>query len=267
VDGEGTVTRSIEVTPGNFLIEMAVESVGLLPSPRPGQFYMVDCFDGEGGVREHVLRRPLSVNEVPSWMSGSASVSFLVEVTGAGTRSLCSMPPGSRVRLLGPLGVAFDISSAPVLMVAGGMGIAPLFFAARVMDERGAPYELMAGFKTGASVYPRLGELKGEFQLWTDDGSEGVVGMVSDGVERKLSKSDFSSCLACGPEAMMAHVAALCEEAGVPCQVSLVSRMACGTGACRGCVRAARSEGNICVCSEGPVFDSRRVVFHGSDER
>jgi len=267
VDGVGTISQSVEVTRGSFLIEVALKGPVPRTSPQPGQFYMVDCFDETGGGREHVLRRPLSVNEVPSWISGSEAVSFLVEVTGTGTRSLSSMLVGSSVRLLGPLGEPFDISAAPVLMVAGGMGIAPLFFAAKVLDSRGAPYEMMAGFGTASSIYPRLGELQGALRLWTDDGSEGTAGFVSDGVERTLSDGDFSSCLACGPEAMMARVAAVCEEMAVPCQVSLVSRMACGVGACRGCVREARDEGNICVCSDGPVFDSRRVAFEGSEAR
>lgn len=264
VSGAGIVTRLQEVTPGTHLIEMSLEEPVPVAPPMPGQFYMVDCFDGPGG-KEHVLRRPLSLHGVPSWLQGLKSLLFLVEVVGSGSSSLCSLGTGSRVPLLGPLGLPFSIDEPPVLLVAGGMGIAPLFFAASMMDARGIGYELMAGFSSASSAYPGLGGLKGTVELWTDDGSEGNAGLVSEGVARKIKGSTFKSCLACGPEAMMAHAASDCEEAGLPCQVSLVSRMACGIGACRGCVRESRESGNICVCSDGPVFDSRQVAFHGSE--
>jgi len=149
------------------------------------------------------------------------------------------------------------IQGGTALLVAGGVGIAPIAFLAREMDRGGSRYEFLAGFRTeGRSYQPAENVV-----VYTEDGSLGNKGLVSDGAARRLAVNDYSGVYACGPQAMMAVVAGISEEAGVPCQVSLESRMGCGIGSCRGCVKEGRTGGNLCVCTDGPVFDSREVAW------
>lgn len=226
--------------------------------PGPGQFYNFDC----GGGREHMLRRPLGVHGIKACENGAVVVRFMVEVVGWGTERLCALDPGAEVGLLGPLGRGFSsFGGGKALLVSGGIGLAPLFFLASEMDKEEIDYDLLAGFRTGEDYYPALSDLKGRIDVFTDDGTVGTRGIVSDGAVRLIGNRDYSVVFACGPEAMMAAVADSCEGSGVNCQVSLTSRMACGLGFCRACVKEGRDGQNLCVCAEGPVFDSREVKW------
>lgn len=228
--------------------------------PLPGQFYQVDC----GGGREHLLRRPLSVHGVDGH-DGAWTLRFLVQVVGWGTQKLAAAPEGTSFSMLGPLGRPFDLDTGGrTLMVAGGMGIAPLFFAARELEAAGVECDFLAGFSTGDDYYPRLADLPGMVELYTEDGTVGRKGMVSAGVSARLAEREYAAVLTCGPDAMMEAVADACFRAGVRCQASLDSRMACGLGFCRGCVRVGSGGRNLCVCTDGPVFEAAEV-YGGRD--
>jgi dihydroorotate dehydrogenase electron transfer subunit len=256
----GTLLARRQVAGGVHFLEFRVEAGdgAAPPEPRPGQFFQFDC----GGGREHLLRRPLSVHGVTEAGDGLL-IQFLVEVVGWGTGRLCSLEKGERVGMLGPLGNGFTIAGqGRFLLVAGGIGMGPMFFLAREMDLSGAEYDFLAGFRSGELTYGPLDGLAGRVEVFTEDGSAGTGGLVSDGVEGRLER-DYLAAYACGPEGMMVKVAALCEDAGVPCQVSLDSRMACGIGACRGCVKEGTAGRRLCVCTDGPVFDSSEVAWKG----
>ena len=254
---ECTLLAREESGEGVFLLEFAVEPGGGTPeAPSPGQFYQIRC----GSGREHMLRRPLSAHGA-KLESGMLKVSFLVEIAGWGTEKLCSLVPGERVSMLGPLGRGFVLDGVgKALLIAGGIGVAPLFFLAREMEKAGVAYDLLAGFNTGDKYYRPLDDLNGSVVACTEDGSLGKRGLACDALAGYLARG-YDAVYACGPEAMMSEAAGKCEVAGVPCQVSLDSRMACGIGACRGCVREGSDGRNLCVCSEGPVFDSRKVSW------
>lgn len=256
----GTLAHREEVTPGVFVLEFEVVGKGLPDAPpAPGQFYQFDC----GGGVEHMLPRPLSVHGICRWDGDGAVLSFLVEVVGWGTRRLCFLEEGDEVGLLGPLGNGFKaVDDGSSLLVAGGMGVAPLFFLASEMEQTGSQYDLLVGLGTAEQYYTPLEDLAGAVEVYTEDGSMGSEGMVSGGVSGFLAGGKCVAVYACGPQDMMSVVAGLSEDAGVPCQVSLDSRMACGIGACRGCVRGRRGGGNLCVCTDGPVFDSREVAWN-----
>jgi len=254
-----TLLRRGEVARDTHILDFEITG-GHLPAapPLPGQFYLLDC----GGGREHLLRRPMSVHGVPRWGEGDAMLRFMVQEVGWGTRRLCSLEPGARVSLLGPLGRGFSYGGGGKrLIVAGGMGVAPLFFLGTEMDRSNVDYDFVAGFGSEADYYPWLGDLGVTQEVYTQDGSVGKKGIASDGARDAMERNNYSAVYTCGPEAMMEVVASLAEKKGVPCEVSLVSRMSCGIGACRGCVRPGRDGENLCVCTEGPVFDSRMVVW------
>ena len=255
----GILLRREQVAPGIHILEFELAHGGNgAPPPRPGQFYNIDC----GGGREHLLRRPLSAHGKSGFAKGEPTLRFMVEESGWGTKRLCTLMPEVLVSMLGPLGRGFDIPpGGKPLLVAGGLGLAPIFFAAQELEREHADYDLLAGFSIGERYYKVLGDLYGNIQVYTEDGTVGVKGRVSEGAAGRLENGDYSVVLACGPEAMMEAVAGHAERAGVPCQVSLASRMACGVGACRGCVREGKAGRNLCVCTDGPVFDSCEVVW------
>lgn len=254
---KGKIFSSREVAPRIYTLDFELDKSGIVTRPEPGQFYNIDC----GGGREHLLRRPLSVHSIIEWKNGKASLRFLVEVVGWGTEKLCLMDVGMEVSMLGPLGRGFHLEGECPLIIAGGMGVAPLYFLANEMDKAGSSYCLLAGFSAASKYYPGLEDLAGDVTVFSEDGSVGRKGTVSGGLKGFLEEGNYSSVFTCGPEAMMVAVAGLCESSRVPCQVSLAARMACGIGACRGCVRRGNNGRNLCVCSEGPVFDSRDVLW------
>ncbi len=240
-----------------ILLEFAAAAgAGPLKAPAPGQFYQVRCDTG----KEHLLRRPLSAFGASAGQGG-LRLSFMVDVVGWGTRRLSLLEPGDSVGMLGPLGRGFEVAGVrKALLVAGGIGAAPLAYLARELDRSGVTYEFLAGFRTVSGVCPGLDELRGGVSVFTEDGSRGEAGVACDGLPEILRRG-FDAAFVCGPQEMMAAAAGLCEGAGIPCQVSLDSRMACGIGACRGCVKEGAGGRSLCVCLEGPVFDSRQVSW------
>jgi NAD(P)H-flavin reductase len=243
------------------------------PAPKAGQFFMIKA------ERSAVfLGRPISA---AAWYPTERTVQFLVAARGRGTLELSEMGPGEYAQLIGPLGNAWEdfipvinpngrINKKPVALVGGGMGIAPL---EAIIAEYPYPYnnfDFYAGFKTGfANKEEKNGILgpaseaesnpaKGETGLIiaTEDGSEGVKGLITDFVELKK----YSAVCACGPEPMLRKIVEKCKAADVPCFVSLERRMACGVGACLGCT-VKTVTGNRRCCADGPIFKAEDVFL------
>jgi dihydroorotate dehydrogenase electron transfer subunit len=249
------VSRSEQVARDIRVIALDIPSPATVPSP--GQFYQVDC----GGGREHILPRPIAAMDARS--SGEAlTLAFMVEAVGWGTRRLCSLVEGDRLSVLGPLGRGFSgHKDGKSMLVAGGIGFAPLHFLASTMDREGMSYLMMAGVSSKDRLPAPLATLSGDVEVFSDDGSAGESGLVCHHATFRLDSGEFTKVFTCGPEAMMAEVARASEERGISCEVSLDSRMACGIGACRGCVKTGARGKKICVCTDGPVFNSRDVEW------
>jgi dihydroorotate dehydrogenase electron transfer subunit len=219
----------------------------------PGQFVMVQV----SGSLDPLLRRPFSIHS----RSADGSLSLLFKVVGRGTALLAKARPGDALGLIGPFGRGFDLSAVdrPVCLVGGGMGIAPLLFLAQELPGR--KYALL-----GARNYDELAPLAKAFaelgcamQLATDDGSLGHHGFIPDLLDEVLP--DVSRVCTCGPSPMMRSTARKCYAAGVPCQVSLETHMACGLGACLGCAVPGRNGHYVHVCKEGPVFTTEELAW------
>lgn len=222
-----------------------------------GQFAMIrvqDAFDP-------LLRRPFSIHK-----TGDGTVSFLFKVVGKGTAMLAGLNPGTELDLIGPLGRGFTLSSSgSFCMIGGGMGIAPLYFLAQQHLEVDRAYD-NPPVLLGAQTQKELLRLAEEFvelgypvHTATDDGSLGHHGFVTELLDDILSR--VRQVYVCGPMPMMRIVAGKCLEAGVSCQVSLETHMACGLGACLGCTFPAAAGGYKHVCSEGPVFSAEEVLW------
>lgn len=222
--------------------------------PRPGQFYMLQA----GDTYDPLLKRPFSI-----FRHEDNSLGFLYRIRGKGTLSLSHYKSGDIINVIGPLGNSYQVPQGDFIALAGGIGIASLLpFLAR--------FKNMAYFFYGARNKEELVMLNEakilskEIFIATDDGSEGQKGLVTD-----LLKIFFdASCIthhasriyACGPSPMLKELSKVVAGKDIRCYVSLEEHMACGVGACLGCVVKTVS-GYKRVCKEGPVFDIKDIIW------
>jgi dihydroorotate dehydrogenase electron transfer subunit len=213
----------------------------------PGQFYMVRAWD-----REPLLARPISIHTVDE-----DTISFLYQVRGQGTELLARLDEGGEVALTGPLGHGFRTEElrGRIAIVTGGIGIAPMFCLARILPP--GDVTVIAGFKSRPYAVFQLLDLGVDVRVTTEDGCDGTRGFCTEIFDPHM----YDAVVTCGPMPMMARVAQLCVEAGVPCQASLEARMACGVGACLVCP-CPTVLGNQRVCADGPVFHAAEVIWH-----
>ncbi len=218
-----------------------------------GQFVMVH---GQEWGQAPLLPRPMSL------LTSGTAPSLLIKVVGEGTRRLARANPGERFQLLGPLGRGWRPLSPGkrALLVAGGVGVAPLLYLARELVAQGRRPVVVYGGRSAQDL-PLDDELArvAELHVTTEDGSRGRRGRVLVALEELLT-SDVE-VYTCGPERMMAAVAERCREAGVPCEVSLETPMACGYGVCLGCAFKTTEGGYAYACVEGPCVTAERVDF------
>jgi dihydroorotate dehydrogenase electron transfer subunit len=219
------------------------------PPPRAGQFYMLAAARGWGGEdgRPH-LARAFSVCRTRGERLG-----FLVDAIGPGTARLAALGPGEGVWLVGPLGIGFSAPApgARPVLVCGGVGLAPLVILAEELRDAAREPLALAGFRTGAHA-GAAALLPVPAALATDDGSAGRHGLVTELLQDELERGPGAAVYACGPPAMLEAVRSMCAERSVPAELALEEAMACGFGACFGCVVATR-DGYRRICVDGPV--------------
>ena len=250
IDQHVEIVFNKKFTDDTFL--MGLRSPEIVSEARPGQFVMIKVRPGN----DPLLRRPFSICAT----RGDGLVLILYQVVGKGTRMMSMTGEGERLSVLGPLGKGFDLPEAgqePVL-VAGGIGIAPLIFLAQTIDTRTMTF--MTGYRSASEIVEmkEMGLSGIKIRIATDDGTRGHKGPVTDLLQAYLNEArQDSPVYACGPIPMLKRVAALTRGQGVSCQVSLETHMACGLGACQGCaVKAASGKNRVYyqVCQHGPVF-------------
>lgn len=246
------VISNRELYPGVYLLWLQA-NVSLLKT-RPGQFFMVKC--GE----DTTLRRPISLHLIDK----AGQIAFLYAVVGKGTDWLASLTAGDMLDILGPLGNGFTLDKkAPnTLLVAGGIGMAPLAELARSALDAGKNVTLLLGAATASKLYPsKLLPPGVKVVLATDDGTKGQQGLVTDLLPRYAPPAD--RIYICGPMPMFKYIAAQREKLGLvgkQVNISLEMRMACGIGVCLGCT-IGTSSGPKEVCKDGPVFPLDEVIW------
>ena len=237
----------------NVLIKLS--SNDPLPDIVPGQFVQVKV---EGSPKTF-LRRPISVN---FYDKEANELWLLVQLRGEGTNTLARLQTGEGLEVLFPLGNGFTQDVQPgerILLVGGGVGTAPLLLYGRYIKEKGGVPIFLLGGKTKADVLQLdLFKQYGDVFVTTEDGSLGEKGFVTQ--HSLLNKANFSRISVCGPKPMMLAVAKYAMHVGLECEVSLENLMACGLGACLCCVEKT-TRGNVCVCTEGPVFNIRQLTW------
>ena len=223
-----------------------------LPDIRPGQFVEVRVSTSP----QTFLRRPISINYVDRTRN---ELWLLVHCIGPGTRALAKAQPGDRIDCLYPLGKGFrPVAGVPprALLIGGGVGTAPLLHFGRELHAAGRPATFILGGKTAADLLQLdLFRQAGTTHCTTEAGSLGTRGFVT---AHPALAQPWDYIATCGPKPMMQAVARIARERGIPCEASLENLMACGLGACLCCVEPT-GRGNLCVCKEGPVFDTSEL--------
>lgn len=233
-----------------------------LPEMVPGQFVEVRI-DGEPHT---FLRRPISINFVDYEQN---ELWLMVAMVGEGTRRLGLLQPGDTLNCVLPLGNGFTllgdlvqpedgIAGRAVLLVGGGVGVAPLLYLGAELRRCGCEPTFLLGGRTEKDLLELdLFNKYGRVCVTTEDGSAGEQGFVTN---HSVLREHFDHIATCGPTPMMKAVARYAKGQGVSCEASLENLMACGLGACLCCVEKT-TEGNLCVCKEGPVFDVQRLLW------
>jgi dihydroorotate dehydrogenase electron transfer subunit len=251
------VVANVEVLPDIYLMRLEAPTIAV--EARPGQFVMVDC----GG--DTWLPRPFSIHRVDG-----GRLALLFSVVGKGTKRLSQMKKGDTFNIFGPLGNGFtlNLESKNVLLVAGGLGIAPLYFLAEAAAGAGKKVTFITGARSRESLLPvslpqhyyekGLPPAGVNVVCATEDGSEGFKGLATQLVPHYLKGAD--QVFACGPAAMYQSLAAIPELKGKDVQLSLETMMGCGVGVCYGCTIKTK-KGLKQVCKDGPVFQMEEVIF------
>lgn len=239
-----SILSNTELLSGIHLMTIQVPEIAAIA--KPGQFVMVNC------GAPLLLNRPLSIHRI----NGHYLISFLYSTVGQGTLKLSRMEKQDNIRLMGPLGNYFSIDehAQHLLLIAGGMGIAPLIFLAEYAIVRGKSVTFLIGASSSSKVYPQSLLPKVEhLVVTTEDGTEGIQGLITDLLPDYISRAD--QVFACGPVAMYKTISGFMNsrELEKPVQVSMEVRMGCGMGLCYGC-SIKTGNGMRLVCHDGPVF-------------
>ena len=222
------------------------------PEPAPGQFYMLACADRWGGGADE---RPFLPRAVSVMAAADGRLEFMLDAVGPGTTELCEMGPGDRLLVLGPFGRGFrPVEGSRPLICAGGIGVAPMVELQRAL---GPEATVLLGFRDSAHAV--AAELFPGAVVATDDGSAGHAGNAVELLAGELRGVENAVVYSCGPPAMLAAVRTLALETGTRAQLALESGMACGFGACFGCV-VPSGDGYRRLCVDGPVLDADELA-------
>lgn len=228
-------------------LTLAPADGSMLPAILPGQFVQVAA--NTPGV---FLRRPISINDVNYDQN---TIDLLIRKAGKGTSTLVALKEGDKLNILLPLGNGFSLdvaSGSRLLLIGGGVGVVPLLYLGRKLKEAGHKPEFLLGARSAADLL-ELDDFAaiGTVHVSTEDGSMGEHGLVT---HHSALEGNIDTIYCCGPAPMMKAVASIARERAINCEVSLENMMACGLGACLCCVENT-VKGNVCVCTEGPVFN------------
>lgn len=244
-----------QVSPGVKRITLRVPEIAAVAAP--GQFVNVKC----SPTMDPLLRRPFSLNRINP---EDGTIGLLYKVVGRGTDLMSQLRTGDSVQVLGPLGRGFtwENNLNHALLMAGGMGVAPLYPLAQNLMGQGVKVTCLFGARCSEDLADRdeLAALGVDVRCCTEDGSCDTKGRVTDLLREAQDK--FDCAFACGPNPMLAALKELCADIGLPLQISLEQIMACGLGVCLGCTcEKEKDAGYWHVCSDGPVLWAGEVKF------
>lgn len=249
------VTENLSLHKNYCLLKLTSEAP--LPEMLPGQFVEVKV-DGSAST---FLRRPISINYIDR---DKNELWLLIQIIGDGTRRMAEYREGDIVNIMLPLGNSFTLPTdnepdKKLLLIGGGVGTAPMLYLGACLKARGFEPTFLLGARSASDILQMDNFLQyGNVYTTTEDGSLGEKGYVTN--HSILKNTRFDRIYTCGPKPMMMAVARYANSEKITCEVSLENTMACGIGACLCCVEKT-SEGHICVCTEGPVFNIEKLTW------
>lgn len=218
----------------------------------PGQFVSLYCEE-----HSRLLPRPISICEIDKERS---AIRLVYRLAGEGTKEFSALQTDDEVKVLGPLGNGFPLEGEHPIVIGGGIGVPPMLELAKSLSAKAT---IVLGYRDEQLFLKEQFEDYGQLEIATDNGAVGVHGTVVDVLEQKQITGDV--IYACGPKPMLAAVKRYAMEHEIKCYVSMEERMACGIGACLGCVCQTKEEDahshvhNTRVCKDGPVFLAEEV--------
>lgn len=248
---QAIIIRQEEISYG--IHSMWLKTDQIAGKAKPGQFISVYCYEGS-----RLLPRPISICEIDR---ADRALRIVYRVQGKGTEEFSNMRTGESVDIVGPLGNGFPLKGKKAFLIGGGIGIPPLLQLAK---ELKCEKQFILGFQDSLFLQEEFRRL-GNPYVATEDGSYGTEGNVMDAIRE--NGLDAEIIYACGPMPMLRAVKQYAREKDIECWVSLEERMACGIGACLGCVCSSKERdahtnvNNKRICKEGPVFRAEEVEF------
>ena len=234
---------------------------------KPGNFVAISV---GGNSSSMILRRAFAISRVANSSTFGGTMELIVAPHGQGSRWLCAQGEGVVLDIVAPLGTAFGIptEAVPVLLVGGGYGSAPLFGLAEVLNARGCRVDMLLGASTASKIYaPMEGKRAvNSMRIYTEDGSMGVAGRVTDPIAEIINDLDIAVVYSCGPMAMLSAITTITDSLSVVHQCAVEEAMACGIGVCMTCVLPVEnSDGTVSMlrsCIDGPVMDGSKVQWN-----
>lgn len=248
---QAVIIRQEEISYGVYSMWLKTEQVA--GQAKPGQFVSVYCHEGS-----RLLPRPISICEIDR---EDRALRIVYRVVGKGTEELSQMRTGRCLDIVGPLGNGFPLKDKKAFLIGGGIGIPPLLELAKELKSE---KQLVLGYRDSLFLQEEF-KKQGSVYVATEDGSYGTDGNVLDAIRENGLNAEI--IYACGPMPMLRAVKAYAKERGIECWISLEERMACGIGACLGCVCHSKERdshtnvNNKRICKEGPVFRAEEVEF------
>lgn len=233
------------------ICDLKLKCPSIAAEAKAGQF--VEVYPDNG---VNLLARPISICEIDKLLG---RIRLVFQIVGKGTALFSKLKRGDKVRVLGPCGNGYKLKFGDTLLVGGGIGVPPLLEACKQIKGNKT---VVLGFRSGSFLVDEFKKYGAEVYVATDDGSVGFKGNVVDLLKQKDLSADV--IYSCGPKIMLKFLSQWAEEKSIECQVSMEERMACGIGACVGCVIKIKDGDDWThkkVCKDGPVFDSREVVW------
>jgi len=256
----GTVVENIKLNDKYYY--MIINNEEFANRAKVGQFLMVQSKEYDY-INDPILRRPFGVCDI-DLEKGNFSILYMV--VGKGTLLLTTFKSGSKISFSAPLGNSFTVlKNKKVALVGGGIGIAPLYFLAKTLKDNGCTIIFYFGGQAANDIIflDYFEKVVDEIVITTNDGTKGIKGLVSEPFEKDVHQYDF--IYACGPKKMLEVVSKISMNNNKPVEVSLDERMACGLGACLGCIVYVKDDNGNEIqkrcCVEGPIFDGAKIIW------
>lgn len=235
----------------DVICDLKLSCPNIAKEAKAGQF--VEVYPDNGA---NLLSRPISICEIDK---NEGTLRLVFQIVGKGTKLFSELQPGDEIRLLGPCGNGYTLDEGKAILVGGGIGVPPLLETCKQLKGEKI---VVLGFRSGSFLAEEFEKLGAKVYIATDDGSVGFKGNVVELLRAENITGDM--IYSCGPKIMLKFLSMYADEKAVPCQVSMEERMACGIGACVGCVVQIKDGDSWVykkVCKDGPVFDSKEVCW------